>query len=231
MDIHKPKAAHSLREFLIEIGTIICGILIALGLEQVIEAVHRQEVIREARRALNAEVGFDLVSLDYTASQSSCINQKLDELGRWRASFEGRTPLGLSSTVLFAPVRVFRTSVWRVASVASIAQMPFEDRVRYGEVYDRLQVIQEQRNRVQDYWSDLVKFSLAKRLDESQRLQVDFELLMLRRLYVGMERNAGFVRRSAHELGARPEEADLSARAMLDSQVKAFCRPLLAGKA
>ena len=33
MEIHKPKAAHSVREFLIEIGTIVCGILIALGLE------------------------------------------------------------------------------------------------------------------------------------------------------------------------------------------------------
>jgi hypothetical protein len=26
MDIHRPKAAHSIREFLVEIGTIICGI-------------------------------------------------------------------------------------------------------------------------------------------------------------------------------------------------------------
>ena len=41
MDIHKPKAAHSWREFLIEIGTIICGILIALALEQAVESVHR----------------------------------------------------------------------------------------------------------------------------------------------------------------------------------------------
>lgn len=39
MEIHKPKAAHSWREFLIEIGTIVCGILIALGLEQVIVRV------------------------------------------------------------------------------------------------------------------------------------------------------------------------------------------------
>lgn len=39
MEIHKPKAAHSWREFLVEIGTIVCGILIALGLEQVVETV------------------------------------------------------------------------------------------------------------------------------------------------------------------------------------------------
>jgi len=53
MDIHKPKAAHSWREFLIEIGTIVCGILIALGLEQVVlraEWAHKVEAAEEAMR-------------------------------------------------------------------------------------------------------------------------------------------------------------------------------------
>ena len=36
MDIHKPHAAKNWREFAVEIGTIVVGILIALGLEQVI---------------------------------------------------------------------------------------------------------------------------------------------------------------------------------------------------
>ena len=39
MEIHKPKAAHSWREFLVEIGTIVIGILIALGLEQEMQAI------------------------------------------------------------------------------------------------------------------------------------------------------------------------------------------------
>src|SRR4051794_29522861 len=53
MDIHKPRAAHSVREFLIEIGTIICGILIALGLEQVVlrgEWAHRVKAAEDAMR-------------------------------------------------------------------------------------------------------------------------------------------------------------------------------------
>ncbi len=50
MEIHKPKAVHRWREFLIEIGTITFGILIALGLEQGIEALHWHE----ARPALTS---------------------------------------------------------------------------------------------------------------------------------------------------------------------------------
>ncbi len=51
MDIHKPKAAHSWREFLTEIGTIVCGILIALGLEQLVvraEWAHKVEAAETA---------------------------------------------------------------------------------------------------------------------------------------------------------------------------------------
>jgi hypothetical protein len=46
VDIHKPKAAHNGREFAIEIATIICGIVIALGLEQLVEALHRGHPLR-----------------------------------------------------------------------------------------------------------------------------------------------------------------------------------------
>jgi hypothetical protein len=44
MHIHKPKAVHSLREFLSEIGVIVVGIAIALGGEQVIEWLHWRSV-------------------------------------------------------------------------------------------------------------------------------------------------------------------------------------------
>ena len=51
MDIHKPHAAKSWREFAVEIGTIVVGILIALGLEQVIESIHDRTIADEAREA------------------------------------------------------------------------------------------------------------------------------------------------------------------------------------
>lgn len=59
MEIHKPKAAHSVREFLIEIGTIVCGILIALGLEQAVETLHWQHKVHAAEDAMRAELLVD----------------------------------------------------------------------------------------------------------------------------------------------------------------------------
>ena len=44
MDIHKPKPWHGSREFLKEVGTIVIGVLIALGAEAVVQNLHEQRL-------------------------------------------------------------------------------------------------------------------------------------------------------------------------------------------
>lgn len=55
MHIHKPKAAHSIREFLSEISVIVVGIAIALAGEQGVEAVNRNVEVSALRQDLHAE--------------------------------------------------------------------------------------------------------------------------------------------------------------------------------
>lgn len=59
MDIHKPKPVHNLREFLGEIGVIFIGVLVALGAEQAVEALHWHEKIGRAESALRIELSQD----------------------------------------------------------------------------------------------------------------------------------------------------------------------------
>ena len=80
MEIHKPKAAHSLREFLIEIGTIICGILIALGLEQGLEALHEANVTEQSRRDVSAEAAVNLSLMNVRTEEAPCIARRLAEI-------------------------------------------------------------------------------------------------------------------------------------------------------
>lgn len=56
MDIHKPHAAKNWKEFFIELGTIVLGIVIAIALEQLVEAWHWQSEVVEARKAIIAEM-------------------------------------------------------------------------------------------------------------------------------------------------------------------------------
>ena len=80
MDIHKPHAAKTWREFAIEIGTIVCGILIAIALEQTVEKVHWIREVHDARVALRREMATDNVFFALRAAAKPCLEQRLNEV-------------------------------------------------------------------------------------------------------------------------------------------------------
>lgn len=55
MHIHLPKPIHGWRGFVGEIGIIVIGVLLALGAEQAIEALHHRSQVHEATEKLRAE--------------------------------------------------------------------------------------------------------------------------------------------------------------------------------
>ncbi|MEI9980975.1 MAG: hypothetical protein WDN23_18610 [Edaphobacter sp.] len=56
LDVHPPsEVAHSWRDFLVHIVTIVVGLLIAIGLEQTVERIHQSREVAETREALAEE--------------------------------------------------------------------------------------------------------------------------------------------------------------------------------
>jgi hypothetical protein len=98
MEIHRPKAAHSWREFFIEIGTIVTGIVIALSLEQAIEALHEHGLAREAREAIDAEMQEDVDRIAYHQALQPCIDKRLNQITGLLAVWAGgqAPPSGLA---------------------------------------------------------------------------------------------------------------------------------------
>ncbi len=54
MEIHKPHAAKTWKEFFIELGTIVIGILIAIALEQTVDYFRHVNQLRTVRGELAA---------------------------------------------------------------------------------------------------------------------------------------------------------------------------------
>jgi hypothetical protein len=69
MHIHKPKALHGWREFLGEIGVIVCGVLIAIALDQTVEALHHRGEAKEMIGKLREESIENRRVIDYDLSQ------------------------------------------------------------------------------------------------------------------------------------------------------------------
>jgi hypothetical protein len=67
MHIHLPKPLHGWREFVGEVGIIVIGVLIALGAEQTIEALHHRSQVHDAIDELHAESIENRSALDANA--------------------------------------------------------------------------------------------------------------------------------------------------------------------
>jgi hypothetical protein len=65
LDVHPPHhPAHSWRDFFIHIATIVVGLLIAVGLEQTVEALHHRHQRQEARNGIVADAQLFLHDVD-----------------------------------------------------------------------------------------------------------------------------------------------------------------------
>ena len=161
MDIHKPKAAHSWREFLIEIGTIICGILIALGLEQAVEWSRTEHEIAETREALKAEIGQDGVNALIAASVDRCLLVAADRNILWAQG----GPRPAFSTV---PHPNIFSAVWEASRAGPVLRMPTKERLAYAGFYALIQDERTFGDKLVDFYSRDVRFANVAKLTPEQ---------------------------------------------------------------
>jgi len=181
MDIHKPKAAHSWREFAVEIGTIIVGILIALSLEQAVEWAHGQREVAETRETLHSELARDLGVLEFIGLQDACLDARVNLLEAWADGRAQLSPRGLTSMENRPLMPVIRFTAWDVAKTGAVAaHMPVADRLRYADVYERLGTASAILQSERDAWRELGRFSGADRLDAEQARRLKEDLGMIR---------------------------------------------------
>jgi hypothetical protein len=137
LHVHRPKPLSGLREIATEIGVIVLGIVIAIGGEQVVEAIHWNHKVAGAEAALREELAVDLSYAQEQQDLHPCadryfdllqsaiadnrpdIVRKLYEAGRpidehpwrvdsWNAALSGQVPDHLSPNRVVAYSLAFR---------------------------------------------------------------------------------------------------------------------------
>jgi hypothetical protein len=165
MDIHKPHAAKTWREFFIELATIVAGILIALGLEQTVEMIRRHADAAEARHNIHAELSSDISRLKARAASQACIDRRLDDL---EAILDHAAPDGRivrPSWIGRPPRWAIETSRWDLASNSGRASLLSEhEQGELGITYTSLSYVSALQNDEQIAWSRLEALKGVDRL-------------------------------------------------------------------
>jgi|ERR1700690_3336006 len=109
LDVHDPhRTVHTWKDFFIHLGTIAIGLLIAIGLEQSVEALHHRQQVREMVLKLHQEstdnlevIAYDLKRCDQLLSAVAANVESLKLLATPRSNASW-------SPIAIAPAGVFR---------------------------------------------------------------------------------------------------------------------------
>ena len=138
IDVHVPhKSDHTWTDFLIHIGTIAVGLLIAIGLEQAVEHIHNLHQAHHARELIAAEMRQNLKLVHQQrydlAMHEDYLFADLVVIDHMRK----QAILPTDRVVLFHPYSVLATSAWETARESQLlALLPYDEVQRDAHVYE-----------------------------------------------------------------------------------------------
>lgn len=156
MHFHLPKPLHGWRELAGEVGIIVLGVLIALGLEQVVVAIQQRRASEEARKSVQAEISANVRRLLGRAQLQTCLDRKLNEIGALLAAAGDGTPKPHPSWVSRPTFWSLSTGNWQAATAAGrAALLSKEDQIQLGTFYAVFDFLNREQEREQLAWGHL----------------------------------------------------------------------------
>ena len=207
VEIHKPHAAKTWKEFFIELGTIVAGILIALGLEQTVETTHNHSRTAQARQTIHVEVSHNIGFLVSRARIESCVSRRLDEVeGLVAAVAAGKLSQG-PIWLGHPPTFPIATGQYTAASQSgAVSLLSNQEQADYATIYATL----EEQNRAsaveQAAWADLRMLEKHPAGSPALDLQLRSALQKARLARWQIETSAAVGRGAASRLGITPDE-------------------------
>ena len=143
MEVHPPDhAIRSWRDFIIHIATIVVGLLIAIGLEQSVEALHHRHLLHQAREQLREEMALNRRTL----TRDQHLLDVAREDSRYDIDLLSTPPKDSSKRLRFGwSWNSMQSSAWTTArETGALALMPYDEVQRLASVYGQQDVVNEE---------------------------------------------------------------------------------------
>jgi hypothetical protein len=152
LEIHRPKKPiESWREFLVEVGIIVLGVVIALAAEEAVQHYNTRQEVAVVTDSLNDELSDALYSALERIKLDPCQQQslaRLDELA------DDDAPVLDAKAVPSPPLRLWSAAAWE-AAVASgtIEDMPHDERNAYARLFSFVRSLGAWNERERQLWA------------------------------------------------------------------------------
>jgi hypothetical protein len=146
MEVHHPKGpVHGLRDLAKEVGIIVIGVLIALGAEQAVEAIHSAHQLDVERHALKIELTSNALFFAERLATEDCEKARLKAIDaalaapgdQWKAApITSTWPVAV---IYSTPWREFPSDAWRNGMASgALSHMPPEEMQAFSNIYSNV---------------------------------------------------------------------------------------------
>lgn len=231
MALNRLKPLNGWRQFIGEVGVIVLGVVLALGLEQVIMQWNWSQKVKHSRDSLHEELASDYLLAEERVVAKPCLMAQLDSLEQAVLKARGEiapVPLIVEPDFIFAyraPWQPWHNSAWKgVEGDETLSHFPRRDRERYAAIHSEIEMLSKLN---EDESTEQAKLlALTKPLEVDSSTKEHFvELIESERekaeLMAVLSRS---VMKQAERLGAAPS-ADERGQFLKDgSATLAYCR-------
>jgi hypothetical protein len=191
-----PQPLHGWREFAGEVGVIVLGVLIALGAQQGVEALHWRNETATLRESLHREIRDDQGNAALRVMISGCIRQRIvrlqNELTRPGAAWVADPTQGgddkrwSALPIAFPSMQSFYTNGhWQSALAGGeLAHMPAGERNGYSYTYQAIADLAAFSAQEDALVGRIEPLAKDQQLDARQRLDFEAQLAILDHLNV-----------------------------------------------
>jgi hypothetical protein len=158
LDVHPPEhGIHGTRDFFLHLFTITIGLLIALGLEASVEALHHRHQREEAETLIRQEIQNNLAQLQKGAPIAvNELKQMTHVLEALEASAQSKPETLTESEFRFeeAPIQ---DAAWRTASsTGALSYMDYAEVERFSDAYKEQALLQTMEEQALDDYLQLM---------------------------------------------------------------------------
>lgn len=167
VDAPDTRPVHGWRDFLKEVGTIVLGVLIALGAGEAADAWNWHQEVLVVEDSLNDELADSLFAAQERIKIADCQRHTLDALDDLADKSHG--------TLMIRNTPVSRNRVWGSAAwdaaVASgtIAHMPHDTRNTYAELFSFVRLFGELNVKQQELWAIIDAYRRPRPFTDTSR--------------------------------------------------------------
>jgi hypothetical protein len=167
LDVHAPHASvHTWKDFFIHLATIVIGLLIAVGLEQLVERVHDYYKVRETREALRLEReanGRSLLTNAHNWRWEMAELQNNLMVLEYIQHHPGESQTSLPGDLRWVQLPNFSShAVWDAAQQNGVIRLlPLDEANSDQELYQYLQTLTDQGNAAWNAINDARRFAFV----------------------------------------------------------------------